>query len=95
MLPADYFFADIDYLQHVYSESSRKYSALIEVSSVNRATGLENSEAHVDPSRTQNKGTTMMWRTVYIAMGILVARWVFRRNEPIDRIAKLREIGGL
>jgi len=36
-----------------------------------------------------------MWRSLYVALGILVARWVYHRTtKPVDTLTRLRQ-GGL
>jgi len=36
-----------------------------------------------------------MWRSLYIALGILVARWVYgRTSKSVDTLSRLRQ-GGL
>jgi hypothetical protein len=37
-----------------------------------------------------------MMRTVYLTLGVLVARWIFRRHvEASDTLARLRSVGGI
>jgi hypothetical protein len=36
-----------------------------------------------------------MWKTMYLALGVLVARWVFRRRIEGDTLTRLRAIGGV
>jgi len=36
-----------------------------------------------------------MWRTVYLALGVIVARWIFRRHLEGDTLTKLRSLGGI
>jgi hypothetical protein len=36
-----------------------------------------------------------MVKTMYFALGILVARWVFRRQLDGDTLARLRAVGGV
>lgn len=36
-----------------------------------------------------------MMRAMYLALGVLVARWVFNRRIEGDTLARLREIGGV
>jgi hypothetical protein len=37
-----------------------------------------------------------MLRTVYLALGVLVARWIFRRHlDGSDMLARLRSVGGI
>ena len=40
-------------------------------------------------------GEGSMWRGVYLAVGVLVARWVFRRKLEGDPLSRLRSIGGI
>jgi hypothetical protein len=38
----------------------------------------------------------LLLRTVYLGLGVLVARWVFRRHlDNGDQLARLRSIGGI
>jgi hypothetical protein len=38
----------------------------------------------------------LILRTVYLGVGVLVARWIFRRHlEGGDTLARLRSIGGI
>jgi cation transporter-like permease len=36
-----------------------------------------------------------MWRAMYLAFGVMVARWVFRRQLEPDTLTRLRHMGGL
>jgi hypothetical protein len=36
-----------------------------------------------------------MFRTLYLVLGVVVARWVFRRRLEGDTLTRLREVGGL
>ncbi len=36
-----------------------------------------------------------MLKALYFTFGVLVARWVFRRQLDIDTVTRLREVGGL
>jgi hypothetical protein len=37
-----------------------------------------------------------MLKTVYLTVGVLVARWIFRRHlESGDTLTRLRSVGGL
>jgi len=36
-----------------------------------------------------------MLRTVYLTLGVLVARWIFRRRLEGDTLARLRSLGGI
>jgi hypothetical protein len=36
-----------------------------------------------------------MWRAIYLTFGVMVARWVFRRQAETDTLTRLRQIGGL
>jgi len=36
-----------------------------------------------------------MFRTLYLVLGVVVARWVFRRRMEGDTLTRLREVGGL
>jgi len=36
-----------------------------------------------------------MLRTVYLALGVLVARWIFRRRIDGDTLSRLRSLGGI
>jgi hypothetical protein len=36
-----------------------------------------------------------MWKAMYLALGVLVARWVFHRRLEGDTLSRLREVGGL
>ncbi len=37
----------------------------------------------------------IMWKTLYLALGVVVARWIFRRQLEGDTLSRLREVGGL
>jgi len=36
-----------------------------------------------------------MWKTVYLTLGVLVARWIFRRHLEGDTVTRLRTVGGI
>jgi hypothetical protein len=40
-----------------------------------------------------DRGKDMMTRSIYIALGILAARWIFRRKPEPDLLARLRAAG--
>ena len=37
----------------------------------------------------------IMMKAIYLAVGVLVARWVFQRRIEGDTLSRLREVGGL
>ncbi|HLH08773.1 MAG TPA: hypothetical protein VKW78_16155 [Terriglobales bacterium] len=39
------------------------------------------------------RGKDMVMRSVYIALGLLAARWIFRRKPETDLLARLRAAG--
>jgi hypothetical protein len=39
-----------------------------------------------------DRGKEMVTRSIYIALGLLAARWIFRRKKP-DLLARLRAAG--
>jgi hypothetical protein len=36
-----------------------------------------------------------MWKAMYLALGVLVARWFYHRRIEGDTLTRLREIGGV
>jgi hypothetical protein len=38
---------------------------------------------------------SIMWKAVYLAFGVLVARLVFRRRIEGDPLIRLRSVGGI
>jgi hypothetical protein len=39
------------------------------------------------------RGKDMVTRSIYIALGLLAARWIFRRKPETDLLARLRAAG--
>ena len=37
----------------------------------------------------------IMWRAMYIALGVVVARWIFQRRIEGDTLSRLRQMGGI
>jgi hypothetical protein len=40
-----------------------------------------------------DRGKDMVTRSIYIALGLLAARWIFRRKPETDLLARLRAAG--
>ena len=47
------------------------------------------------PTRTSKIVGVDMLKAVYLTLGVLVARWVFRRHLDGDTLSRLRALGGV
>jgi hypothetical protein len=37
----------------------------------------------------------MMWKAIYLTLGVLMARWIFQRRIEGDTLTRLRSLGGI